>query len=193
MSLDYDGILDKFILIAQEALPTELSFVGAAADEPAVIKMRQKGPKPDYPYVTIDILDTIDESGWLSSSFIDSNDFTVYETNKQLLINYRVYGGQAINLANTLYGFFRLNRVLGDIRSTLGGSVVSTTDIKQLPNLLADEYLESASFNLIFNITDTFVDSGGSDAFDKVILDGDLFRDDEDTNPLPIDITVPVP
>jgi hypothetical protein len=193
MSLDYDGILDKFILVAQEALPTELSLIGINSDLPAVIRARQTGPKPDYPYVTIDVLDTIDESGWLTNTHIDTNDDTVVETNKQLLINYRVYGGNAINIANSLYGFFRLNRVLGDVRSTLGGSVVSTSDIDQLPILLADEFLESASFNLIFNITDTFTDTSGSDAFDKVNLDGELF-DSAGSPVLPnISITVPTP
>lgn len=193
MSLDYDGILDKFILVAQEALPTELTLIGVNADLPAVIRVRQDGPKPSYPYVTINVLDTIDESGWLTSTYIDDNDYTVVETNKQLLINYRVYGGNAINIANNLYGFFRLNRVLGDIRNTLGGSVVSTSDIDQLPILLADEYLESASFNLVFNITDTFVDSSGSDSFVTVNLNGELFDGEDDPDPIDISITVPTP
>ena len=191
MSLDYDGILDKFILVAREALPTQLSLIGPSGTLPAVIRARQKGPKPDYPYVTIDVLDTIEESGWLTNTHIDSNDDTVVETNKQLLLNYRVYGGNAINIANILHGFFRLNRVLGDVRNTLGGSVVSTLDIDQLPILLADDFLESASFNIIFNITDTFVDSSGSDAFDTVNLDGELF--DEAGDPVLPDISITVP
>jgi hypothetical protein len=193
MSLDYDGILDKFITVAREALPTELSFIGPLADIPAVIRARQTGPKPSYPYLTVDVLDTSDESGWLNNEHIDASDFTVVETNKQLLLSYRVYGGNAINIANNLHGYFRLNRVLGDIRSTLGGSVVTTSGIDQLPILLADEYLESASFTLIFNITDTFVDSAGSDAFDTVNLEGELFEHVDDTTPLGISITVPTP
>ncbi len=191
MSIDLDTILDKFITVAREALPTELSMIGQNADIPAVIRNRQTGPKPDYPYVTIDVLDVVDEEGWLSNTYIDENDLTVVATTKQLLLSYRVYGGNAINIANTLYGFFRLNRVLGDVRKTLGGSVVSTTAIDSLPILLADEYLESASFNLIFNITDTFVDTLGSDAFDQVNLDGELFRDTDDPDPLDITVTVP--
>jgi hypothetical protein len=193
MSLDYDGVLDKFLLVAQEALPTQLALIGVNSDLPAVIRARQDGPKPGYPHVTLDVLDTIDESGWLTETYIDSNDYTVVETNKQLLLNYRVYGGNAINIANSLYGFFRLNRVLGDIRSTLGGSVVSISDIDQLPILLADKYLESASFNLVFNITDTFVDSSGSDAFDTVNLEGELFDNAGDPVLPDVSITVPTP
>lgn len=193
MSLDYDAILDKFIEVAREALPTELSMIGQNADIPAVIRARQDGVKPNYPYITIDALDTVDESGWLTHTFIDDNDLTVVETNKQILLNYRVYGGNAINIANILYGFFRLNRVLGDIRTTLGGSVVSTSDIDQLPILLSDEYLESASFNLVFNITDSFVDTLGSDAFDTVNLEGEVFDGEGDLDPHAVSITVPTP
>jgi hypothetical protein len=193
MAIDYDGILDKFIGVAREALPTELSLIGATGTLPAVIRARQDGPKPDYPYVTIDVLDTVDESGWLYSETINSNDETVYETNKQLLLNYRVYGGNAINLAQKLHGFFRLNRVLGDIRSTTGGSVVIVDGVDQLPILLAETFLESASFNITFNITDTFVDTQGSDSFNKVVLTGEIFDGTGDPDPLDVSITVPTP
>jgi hypothetical protein len=194
MALDYDAILDKFILVAQEALPTGLSLIGVGGNLPAVIRARQEGSKPDYPYATIDVLDTVDESGWLYSETINSNDETVYETNKQLLLNYRVYGGNAVSIAQKLHGFFRLNRVLGDIRNTLGGSVVTVDDVDQLPILLADTYLESASFNIIFNITDTFIDTLGSDSFTTIHLDGTIFDiSTDDPNPLDVDIIVPTP
>jgi hypothetical protein len=194
MAIDYDAILDKFILVAQEALPTELSLIGVSGTLPAVIRSRQDGAKPDYPYATIDVLDTIDESGWLYSETINSNDETVYETNKQLLLNYRVYGGNAVNIAQKLHGFFRLNRVLGDIISTTGGSVVTVDDVDQSPILLADTYLESATFNITFNITDTFVDTAGSDSFTTVHLDGTIFDiSTDDPNPLDVDIIVPTP
>jgi hypothetical protein len=194
MAIDYDAILDKFILVAREALPTELSLIGANADLPAVIRARQTGPKPGYSYVTIDVLDTQDESGWLYSETINSSDQTVYETTKQLLLNYRVYGGNAISIAQKLHGFFRLNRVLGDIRNTTGGSVVIVDSIDSLPILLTDDYLESASFNITFNIIDTFVDTSGSDSFTTVHLDGTIYNiSTDDPTPLIVDITVPEP
>lgn len=192
MAISIDEILDKFIDVAREALPTELSLIGPSGTLPAVIRSRQKGSKPDYPYLVVDIVDLIDESGWLTNTYIDSNDHTVVETNKQLLINFRTYGGNAVAITNTLYGFFRLNRILGDIRNTLGGSVVTTSDIDQLPILLADKYLESASFNLMFNITDTFTDTS-SEAFDTINITGELTDDAGDPVLPDIGITVPVP
>jgi hypothetical protein len=193
MALNNDLILDTFIRIAREALPTELSLIGPNADLPAVIRARQDGPKPSYPYTVLDHLDTIDESGWLLSENINSNDETVYETNKLLLLNYRVYGGNAQAIAQKLHGFFRLNRVLGDIRTSTGGAVVTLDGIDSLPVLLAETYLESASFNITFAITDVFVDTIGSDSFTKIVLDGDLHRGTGDVSPLDLDVTVPVP
>lgn len=185
MAIDYNGIVDKFILVAQEALPTQLSFIGISADLPAVFRVRQEGlVTPDYPYVTIDVLSTVDESGWLLQETVDSNDNIVQETNKHLLINYRVYGGNAIDIANRLHGFFRLDRVLGDIRSTLGGAITILNGIEQLPILLSDKWLESASFNMTFAITDTFVDTSGSEVFDTINIAGEVA--DEGGNIIPI-------
>lgn len=194
MAIDYDGILDKFILVAVEAVGSSLTQIGPAGSKVgAVVRARQKNTKPSPPYVTIDVLDTKDESGWLYNETIDVNEDTVLETTKQLLLNYRVYGGNAINLANNLHGFFRLDRVRGDIRKTLGGSVVTVDSVEQLPVLQADEFLESASFNFIFNITDTFIDTTGSEVFDIINLTGEVFRSEGDTDPLDVSITVPTP
>ena len=193
MALDYDAILDKFIDVAREALPTQLSLIGPSATLPAVIRSRQEGPKPDYPYATIDVLDTVDESAWVLVQTLSSNDEPQYETNKQLLLNYRIYGGNAVSIAQRLHGFFRSNRVLGDIRKTLGGSVVTVDDVDQLPILLSDTYLESASFNIIFNITDTFIDTADG-SFTTIKVAGDIFDGSRDLdNSLDIDITVPTP
>lgn len=193
MAVPVDDILDKFILVAQAALPTELSLIGVNEDLPAVIRARQTGTKPSYPYVTIDCLEIVDESGWLTLETLSANDEPQYETNKQLLLNYRVYGGNAISIAQRLHGYFRSNRVRGDIITTLGGSVVTVDDVDQLPILLTDTYLESASFNIIFNITDTFIDTDDG-SFDTINVGGTLYNISvEDANPQDIDVTVPVP
>jgi hypothetical protein len=194
MPIDYDAILDKFVVVAQQALPTQLSLIGVNGNTPAVIRARQTGPKPNYPYVTVDAIDTMDESGWLLEESIDVNDDTVYQTTKQILIVYRVYGGNAISLGNTLQGFFRVSRILGDIRNTLGGSVVTVDDVDSLPILLENTYLESSALNLTFNIIDTFVDTTGSSNFTTINLDGLIYDGGpEDPDPLVVDITVPIP
>ena len=195
MSINYDAIMDKFILLARDSVGSQLTQIGPVGSEfGAVIRARQGGPKPDFPYITIDVINTVQESGWLAVHYLDESENTVYETTKQLLLNYRVYGGNAISIANDLEGYFRLNSVLGDVRSTTGGSVVETRDVDQQPIELADKFLESSSFNIIFNITDTYSQPNlGEGVFDTVTLDGELNRFTDDPSPLDADVSVGPP
>lgn len=191
MAIDYDLILDEFIDIARQALPTELSMIGPSNNLPAVIRARQPGPKPDHAYVTIDVLDTQDVNGWIKERYLDESNQMVYETSKYLLLNYRVYGGNAINIANKLHGYFRFQNTLDQIRENTGGALAQTFEVTQLPVLLADKYIESASFNFRFDIVDRFVETGGSDYFDNTHITGELFRDEDDPSPLSIDVIAP--
>jgi len=187
--IDEPAIYAKFVSVAQVAVGALLSQTGpTGSPEAAVIRLRTNGVKPAYPYITVGILDTRDESGWLTGEYVDTNtDNPVYETNKQLLINFRCYGGDALSIINELHGNLRLPSVRDSVRSTLGGSVVSLTDPDNLPVLLADKYLESASFNLVFNITDSLTDSN-TGIIDNVHLNGELHRFDDD--PAPLDMTI---
>lgn len=194
MALDYNAILDRFILTAREGLPTQLSTIGQNNDIPAVVRARQDGPKPSYPYVTLDVLDTREESAWLMLETLDpTGQFPQYETNRQVLLSYRVFGSNAIAIAQRLEGYFRSNIVRDTISTALGGKVVRTDPVEQDPILLADKYLESAYFNLIFNITDVYVDTAGS-VFDTIHATGQVYNISlEDTDPQTIDVTVPIP
>lgn len=187
--IDESAIYSKFISVVQDAVGASLSQTGpSGSPESAAIRIRANGVKPAYPYITVGILDTKDESGWLTGEYVDPNsESPVYETNKQLLINFRCHGGDALSIINDLHGGFRLPSVLDDVRDTLTGSVVSLSNVDNLPVLLADKYLESASFNLVFNITDTLTDSN-TGIIDNVQLDGELHRFDND--PAPLDMTI---
>lgn len=167
--LDYDAILDKFVAVAREPLVADLSFIGQNNDIPAVIRARSNGVKPDYPYVVTDITDERDEDGWVLNQYLESNQET-YVTPKQLIIAYTVFGGQAISLANKLHGYFRRDSVRGSFRTDLEGSIVNVLNIVQRPLLIADQYVESATFNIIFNIND--IDTFSGDLFDTINVDG---------------------
>lgn len=193
MSIDYNLILDTFIQVARDGVGSQLSQIGPTGSEfPAVIKVRQDGPKPDYPYITIDILDTFTNDEWLIQEKLNDSNSLVYETNKNLLINYRVYGGNAISIANDLHGYLRVASVLDFIRSETTGALLTTGNIDSLPVLLSDSFLESASFNLTFAITDSLViPDTGSNYFDSIDLDGELKRNEDDPSPLSINVNAP--
>ena len=190
MSIDITAIQNKLISVAREPFTTELSFIGQNGDIPAVILHRPEGPNPNYPYITFDVLQIADEQGWMTDIVVDINDNPNYITYKSLLTRYRCYGGGSKNIMNNLHGHFRLERVRDDIGSTLGGSIVEVLDIDDMPIRISDKYLESSSFTLIFNIMDTIIDTG-TGIIDNVNISGELFRDDEDPNPLPMTIIAP--
>lgn len=193
MSIPLDTILDTFIQVARDGLGNQLSLIGPPAGQfPAVIKVRGGGSKPSTPYVTLDVLDIMTDNEWLLSEYLADDDSLVYETTTNLLLNYRVYGGNALNIANNLHGYLRVESVRDYIREETGGALVTTGNIDSLPVLLSHAYLESASFNLTFSIVDTLtIPDTGSNYFDTVDLQGELKRNEDDPDPLPIDAHAP--
>jgi hypothetical protein len=193
MSISLDPILDTFISIAREALDGQLSTIGSPGNPlPAVIKERQTGPKPFYPYATINILDITENGEWLLQDYVDDDGNLIYENNKYLFMNYRVYGGNALEIANNLYGYFRIETVLDSIREDTGGALVQLFDIDSLPTLLPDTFLETASFNFVFGITDTLIiPDTGTNYISSVGLDGELHNGLTDPPPLDINVNAP--
>ncbi len=189
--LDLEPIRNKFIAIAREGVGEHLSTTGTGLDELAsVMRQRIDGIKPNYPYITVDVLSIEDESGWEIAKGIDDYDGTVFtETVKQLLIVYRVYGSNneqdvdSLFIANKLNGYLKLASIRDGIRDDLNGSIVSIFGVDSNPVLLVDRYLESASFNLIFNAVDrTNETEEGSGEIDTISLDPDLGDEDSLTD-----------
>jgi hypothetical protein len=194
MSIDYDAIRQKFISVVKDGVGTSLSTSGQVGSEfPSVIQRRPDGPKPDYPYIDLDILSTQDEGGWTSSQGVDSNGDLFYETHKELLINFRCYGGDAQNIMNDLSGYMRqLHLVQDDLRETLASSIVNVFNVTSIPIQLNDKWIESADFNLTFNTIDRITDTTvGYGEIEIVHLDGELFRSSDDENPLPVTVDAP--
>jgi hypothetical protein len=188
--INFDNVTDEFIRIAREAVGSRLALIGPVSGTfPAVIKPRKNGPKPDYPHILLDVLDLSQTKGWLLQSGIDGNENPFWETDYTLLLQYTVFGDNAISIANQLEGYFRLNRVRDAIRTETKGALVQTFEAVQSPQRLSDKYVEAALFNLTFSIVDRIVDSQ-TGVFDTFILNGEIHRSQEDENPLPLNITV---
>ena len=191
MAIDYENIRSTLVQIAAEAVGSDLSLINSA--HPAVIISRQDIPKPNYPYVVLDTLSTVQENGWKYDFYADVNDNIVYETNYHVLFEYRIFGGDATAIANKLEGYFRLGRVLDRICSDTGGNLVNTLPIDSLPQLLADKFVESAAFTFTLSITDTFVDTSVECVIEDVHLDGKLAVSEDDPDPLLFTIDVSKP
>ena len=191
MSVDLNSIIDQFILTAQEAVGSQLSQSAHPTNPKAsVIPARSRHTTPSYPYITIDILDIRDENGWVTLREVNEANNLEYFTHKQVSIYYRSYGEDSIQIINDLQSYFRLERVRDEIRQALEGSVVETHIIDSLPVKLTDEYIESSSLSVIFNIEDSYVDTSVG-IIDNIDLSGEIFKAPEDEDPYLVSIVVP--
>lgn len=189
--IDTDNVLNTFITIARDGVGSYLSTVAGSASTtiPAVIKARQPNqPTPDYPYIQVDILPISQTSGHLLGAGVDENDEVYYETHYKMLLQYTVYGGNAISIAHELEAYFRLNSVLDFIENETTGTLEETFDVVPAPIKLATEWLEVASFNLTFNINDRYVNSADG-VFDTINLAGEIKRNLDDPDPIPFTIS----
>ena len=196
--INLDNVWDKFIEVAQSLVGSYLSLSGPLGDEPCVIREGIAGPIPNYPYITVSLTDVSDENGWLINEYVGENDLIVYENIKTILVNYLCFGGESStesfqkssDIMNILHGSFRFDSVLGDIRMTLNGSVVTLTSIQSLPVQLKDKILASAGFSVLFNIVDSLEDPNSS-IIDTVDLTGEVhtLQGDLDSDQIIINVT----
>ena len=197
--IDYNAVYNKFTSIAQEQAGTNLSRGGALGTEPNVIRAFPNAPKPDYPYITVDIQDVTEEQTWELNRYINEDDHTVHENIKTLMVLYTCYGGEAksentvraLHIIDQLHGSFMFDSVREDIRSTLNGSVVRTTSIERIPVRLADKFIEAAAFSILFNVVDVREDIN-SFTIETVDLEGDLhsLQGDVESDPVTININI---
>lgn len=191
MSIDVDAIRAKFISVAQDGVGSQLSSTGPpTALEPSVIRARSKGTNPAYPFITLDILDIRDEDGWITERAVNESDHLEYFTHKKVSLYYRSYGPNSISIINDLHSYFRLEGVRDDIRSTLSGSVVNTLLIDSVPMQLIDEYIESSSLGVTFNIVDSYEDTS-TGIIDNVDISGEVYRHADVEDPFIINTIVP--
>ena len=191
MAIDVNAIIDKFILVAQDGVGGLLSQTRhPSAPKGSVIQERSRHPNPAYPFITIDILDIRDEDAWITHREVNQDGHLEYSTHKQVSIYYRCYGEGSIQIINQLQGFFRLERVRDDIRDVLKGSIVNTQIVDSLPVQLVDEFIESSSMGVTFNIDDVYADSS-TGIIDNVVGTGELLRYKDDPDPIDMNIVAP--
>ena len=152
--IDYDVVLNKFITVARTAVGDKLSLISAGV--PSVIRVRQAGTKPNYPYIVVDVKGTTKTSGWLLYTGLDENDNQFYETNYKMTVRYHIFGGNAQSIAQELEGYFRLSGVLDSITTDTTGQLEATGAIISNPIKLSTEYIESAFFDVLYNIIDRY-------------------------------------
>jgi hypothetical protein len=190
MTIDVSAIRQEFIRIAEEEVGDDLY------SSTSVYIARDDFPTSNYPYIIFDVLSLEDTGSWLLYEGVDQEtNETCYISHTRMLLQYTVKGDDSLQIANKLKNSFKVNRILREVTENTGGGIERVFSVNSLPSDLSTTFLESASFNITFNIEDVIRESeedGG--IITQVTLDGSLSRDEtEDTNPLDIDVTATSP
>jgi hypothetical protein len=194
--IDYNAITNQLVRTARDAVGTLLSRTGPAGDIPSVIKSRQNGVKPSYPYVMIDVIDTRPTDGWQTGETVNDDGTVSYTNNYTIQYQYTVYGTddntstKAMGIAQQLEAYFRFPTARQQLFDASCASLERTFPIINGPTVIAaQEYLETAFFTFTVTITDT-VTTPDPCFYDTIDLDGTLNRGDDDPDPLTFNINV---
>lgn len=204
MAIDYDAIQTELIKLTRDMVGTRLSQMpdGSGGTFPAVIKPRTKGVRPDYPYITVDIVRTTRIGSWLRNTGVDENDNIFYEADYNIDIAFRGWGNGSHSILQDLKSRFAFDSVLWRLRNNIDAGVMFTGDVVLLPQFLSTDYVDNCSLNLTISVRDRVVDtsSGIIDQIDigyfdpdigEIVGRGELKDSPDDTDPLYIQINVP--
>lgn len=159
-------------MIDESALETALvqivkTFVGAdlatitnsGGTTPAVIKARQDGPKPDLPYITVDVRNFIMPSGWLANHYVDDSNNLKYEILYEMFVDIRCYGNNSSNILRKFHSYLSIPEVVPYIENLMSGAKVHQQgEIIDIPSVLSTDFEESASLTSSFYIIDEITD-----------------------------------
>lgn len=204
MAIDYEAIHTELVELTQDLVGARLSQMsdGAGGIYPSVVRPRTKGVRPDYPYITVDIVRTTRIGSWLRNTGVDENNNVFYEADYHLDIVFRGWGNGSHSILQDLKSRFAFDSVLWRLRNNIDAGVMFTGDVALLPQFLSTDYVDNCSLNLTISVRDRVVDtsSGIIDQIDIGYLDpdigeivgrGELKDSPDDTDPLYIQINVP--
>jgi hypothetical protein len=193
--IDEDLIMTEFVKAARGPTYSPALSVEPIGGLKAVYLERPDDvSKASYPFILVDLTSIEKEAAWIiDDTQVDGSDKVIYSTNYELLISYHVYGSGARSIANQLEGYFRFETVRNNIQTITGGVVVTTLPIESVPQSLADKFVDSAIFSVLFAVTDSSADPN-SGVIETLDLDGELIHvgygdadsDNPDPSPVPV-------
>ena len=198
--IDQNQIETTFVKIAQEAVGNFLSTTGNDVhSEPSVIIARPNITVPAFPYIILDTLDIRDTYGTTPREVLE-NDQLVYYINSTIQLQYTIKGTdpntgtKALQIAQRLKTYLTLPSIQQRICKETCAELQETFPvINASDQVAAQDYLEASYFTFTLSIWDKFqsnLTEDNSGVFDTIDLNGNLYRGNDDTNPIPIDVDV---
>lgn len=186
--INQDNILLGFVKAAQTSVGDLLSTSGPkTAPEPSVIKARQKGKTPGYPYIMVDLLSTNPVANGSISKGLTKDGIPFFDKQYTCLLSYTVYGGNATNIARILCSYLEIPRIYDALEADTGGSLGEVFQVLSIPIELSTEPCEVASFQVSLNINERITDAD-TGTITRIELNGELLRHKDDPDPFQLTI-----
>lgn len=158
--IDIESIKDSLIGIIRTAVGSELSLIGPTGNQfPAVIRDRQSGNAPQYPYGVVDFITSSDDGAWLTDTYADDLTNKIeYHTDKLLLFRVTFYGEDGFRIANLLKSRIRFESLRRRLRQECSAAFVSETDVNETPQLRSVEYIDNGFLDLTLSYVDVEIE-----------------------------------
>lgn len=157
--IPYDDIYDGMITIIRDCVGDELStFSDGVTNYPTVIRERQAGPKPNLPYITVDIIGTVQLSNHFKEHYVNNDLEHVYEYLYELMFRITCHGEESQRILNKLRGYMNMNTIRDRIRDEACVAQQIISSAEQLPSVLTTDFEEVHAMVGTYHIIDVVID-----------------------------------
>lgn len=179
------------ISVVSDSIGSKLSTIKKSGSVvPAVFPLRSLGTRNAYPYIVIDHLNVFSNGEKALNSYIEDgvNYVEEFASTYPFLIQVESnQEGDALGLAIELKNKLRGSLGLQAISSTLGGELVSMSEVSSASNLMTNDFNEKARFTLNISVIDCLIEENPH-TITSVSVEGDLTQPDSTTNKINVDV-----
>lgn len=187
MAIDFEGtIYPALIQSVRDSIGSSLyQFNTPNGAYPAIIRKRSDGPRPQLPYVTVDIENIRLPSGWLLNTEVEdtgSGIITTHQILYEVFVCFECYGDNSTPLLQQYHSEFNVpDGVRSQLKDDAGMSSQYFGQVVSIPEFISTNYEERAKLEISFYVhdvitrTSTYVEAiNGSGTF--VDFEGNVLK-----------------
>lgn len=154
-----------------QSLPLGLSSLKDSVGDsiPAVIKSRQKIPRPPFPYIVVDFTESVPLDGsWLRDVYVDDDDVIHYVSEHTFIANITCYGEMATTILYTIQQYLLDDVQRATLRTLTGNNAVyqKMSNIGEKPLFIETDFIDGAEMDTYFTVIS---DTSNPDAVNTII------------------------
>lgn len=182
------------VLVGKDACPDRQILTS-----PAIVA-KQKGPIPDFPVAVVDKLGSGQYGiSSVSDEYYDENNNLVRETRYKTSFTISVHGGvddDVLMIAQVIRDTFFREYGRLELQKQTEAGLLAISSPSFAFNYLNTDYEEIARITIDFSVTDVFVEDDAATCpatgeITSIIVNGELYENEDDADPLPTQSTAP--